>query len=39
MLLESFAFSELLKLPASAGERVMLFHYRDRDKLEVANEP
>jgi uncharacterized protein len=34
-LLESFVFSELLKLSAWAEERVMLFHYRDRDKLEV----
>ena len=34
-LLESFLFSELLKLSAWADERVMLFHYRDRDKLEV----
>jgi predicted AAA+ superfamily ATPase len=34
-LLESFVFSELLKLSSWAEERVMLFHYRDRDKLEV----
>jgi predicted AAA+ superfamily ATPase len=34
-LLESFVFSELLKLSAWTEERVMLFHYRDRDKLEV----
>ena len=26
---------ELLKLSAWAEERVMLFHYRDRDQLEV----
>jgi len=34
-LLETFVFSELLKLSAWTEERVMLFHYRDRDKLEV----
>jgi predicted AAA+ superfamily ATPase len=34
-LLESFVFSELLKLSAWAEERVTLFHYRDRDQLEV----
>ena len=34
-LLETFVFSELLKLSAWTDERVMLFHYRDRDKLEV----
>jgi len=34
-LLESFVFSELLKLSAWTEERVMLFHYRDRDQLEV----
>jgi predicted AAA+ superfamily ATPase len=34
-LLESFVFSELLKLSAWTEERVMLFHYRDRDRLEV----
>jgi uncharacterized protein len=34
-LLESFVFSELLKLSTWTEERVMLFHYRDRDKLEV----
>jgi uncharacterized protein len=34
-LLESFVFSELLKLSAWTEERVMLFHYRDRDKVEV----
>ncbi len=34
-LLESFVFSELLKLSAWADERVSLFHYRDRDQFEV----
>jgi predicted AAA+ superfamily ATPase len=34
-LLESFVFSELLKLAAWADESVSLFHYRDRDKFEV----
>ncbi len=34
-LLETFVFSELLKLSAWTEERVMLFHYRDRDQLEV----
>ena len=34
-LLESFIFSELLKLSAWTEERIMLFHYRDRDQLEV----
>ncbi|HEY3655693.1 MAG TPA: ATP-binding protein [Steroidobacteraceae bacterium] len=34
-LLESFVFSELPKLSAWTEERVMLFHYRDRDQLEV----
>jgi predicted AAA+ superfamily ATPase len=34
-LLESFVFSELLKLSAWAEEHVTLFHYRDRDQLEV----
>jgi predicted AAA+ superfamily ATPase len=34
-LLESFVFSELLKLSAWADESVSLFHYRDRDKFEV----
>jgi len=33
--IESFVFSELLKLSAWTEERVMLFHYRDRDQLEV----
>jgi predicted AAA+ superfamily ATPase len=34
-LLESFVFSELLKETAWAKERVSLFHYRDKDQLEV----
>lgn len=34
-LLESFVFSELLKLSAWTDERVSLFHYRDRDQFEV----
>jgi predicted AAA+ superfamily ATPase len=34
-LRESFVFSELLELSAWAEERVMLFHYRDRGRLEV----
>jgi predicted AAA+ superfamily ATPase len=34
-LLESFVYSELLKLSAWADEGVTLFHYRDRDKFEV----
>lgn len=34
-ILESFVFSELSKASAWAKERVSLFHYRDKDKLEV----
>lgn len=34
-LLESFVFSRPLKLSAWTEERVSLFHYRDRDQLEV----
>lgn len=34
-LLESFVFSELLKLSSWADERVSMFHYRDRDNFEV----
>ncbi len=34
-LLESYVFSELLKVSAWTDERVMLFHYRDCDQLEV----
>ncbi len=32
---ESFVFSELCKATAWTEERVSLFHYRDKDKLEV----
>ena len=34
-ILESFVFSELSKASAWTKERVSLFHYRDKDKLEV----
>jgi predicted AAA+ superfamily ATPase len=34
-LLETFVFSELLKAAGWAGERVSIFHYRDKDQLEV----
>jgi predicted AAA+ superfamily ATPase len=34
-LLECFVFSELTKMTAWANERVSIFHYRDKDKLEV----
>lgn len=34
-LLESFVFSELIKGVAWAKERVSIFHYRDKDQLEV----
>ena len=34
-LLESFVFSELSKATAWAKESVLLFHYRDKDLLEV----
>jgi predicted AAA+ superfamily ATPase len=34
-LLESFVFSELLKAAAWAKEQVSIFHYRDKDQLEV----
>jgi len=34
-VLESFVFSELLKLSAWAEEPLSLFHYRDRDQFEV----
>jgi len=34
-VLESFVFAELLKATAWADERASLFHYRDKDKLEV----
>jgi predicted AAA+ superfamily ATPase len=33
--LETFVFSELLKAAGWAGERVSIFHYRDKDQLEV----
>ena len=34
-LLESFVFSELIKGVGWAKERISLFHYRDKDQLEV----
>lgn len=34
-LLENFVFSELLKLASWADERIAIFHYRDRDGIEV----
>lgn len=34
-ILESFVFSELLKSAAWSKERVSLFHYRDKDQIEV----
>ena len=34
-LLECFVFSELLKVLAWSEENICLFHYRDKDKLEV----
>ncbi len=34
-VLEGFAFSELLKYVLLARERVAIYHYRDRDQLEV----
>lgn len=34
-LLESFVFSELSKGVAWANERVSIFHYRDKDQVEV----
>jgi uncharacterized protein len=34
-LLESFVFSELVKSVAWAKERISIFHYRDKDQLEV----
>lgn len=34
-LLESVVYSELLKLSSWAQERIAVFHYRDRDQLEV----
>jgi predicted AAA+ superfamily ATPase len=34
-LLETFVFSELLKSAAWTRERVSMFHYRDKDQVEV----
>lgn len=34
-ILEGFVFSDLLKQSSWTDERVSVFHYRDRDKLEV----
>ncbi len=34
-LLETFVFSELLKMSSWSDERVAMFHYRDRDDFEV----
>ena len=34
-LLENFAISEIARQLTWADERVQLFHYRDRDKVEV----
>ena len=34
-LLETFVFSELLKIASWSGEYVSIFHYRDRDQNEV----
>jgi uncharacterized protein len=34
-ILESFVFSELIKGAAWSGDRVSIFHYRDKDQLEV----
>ncbi|MGH8200947.1 MAG: ATP-binding protein [Steroidobacteraceae bacterium] len=34
-LLESFVFSELIKGAAWSKERISIFHYRDKDQLEV----
>lgn len=34
-LLESFVFSELIKAVAWSKERISIFHYRDKDQLEV----
>jgi predicted AAA+ superfamily ATPase len=34
-LLETFVFSELLKATGWAEERISIFHYRDKDQLEV----
>ncbi|MGH8301081.1 MAG: ATP-binding protein [Steroidobacteraceae bacterium] len=34
-LLESFVFSELIKGAAWSKERISIFHYRDKDRLEI----
>jgi predicted AAA+ superfamily ATPase len=34
-LLETFVFSELLRMSSWSDERVSIFHYRDRDDFEV----
>jgi predicted AAA+ superfamily ATPase len=34
-MLETFVFSELLKATGWAEERISIFHYRDKDQLEV----
>ena len=34
-LQETFVFSELLKATAWSDERISIYHYRDKDKLEV----
>ena len=34
-LLETFVFSELLKMSSRSDERVSMFHNRDRDDFEV----
>ena len=34
-LLETFVFSELVKSTAWTKERVSIFHYRDKDQVEV----
>ncbi len=34
-ILESFVFSELIKGAAWSGDRVSIFHYRDKDQREV----
>lgn len=34
-LLETFVFSELVKSTACTKERVSIFHYRDKDQVEV----
>jgi predicted AAA+ superfamily ATPase len=34
-LLETFVFSELLKMASWSEERVSIFHFRDRDNFKV----